>query len=303
MSGLVLVSRICATMIVRDEEATLRRCLDSLEALCDAFVLVDTGSTDRTREIASEWLSGHEGELHERPWTNFAHNRTEALELARPHGDYLLSADADYTFAGEIGELEHGAYLIRYTGPVAHELPLLFRADLPWRYSGAVHESLVLDSGDATLTRLDTLTVTHHGDGGSREGRLERDAAALNEALGGQEIRRNTYYLAQTYRDMGQLPAAIDLYARRSRMGGFEEEAWHARYQEGLCRLKLADDLGVAVLLEAFQRRPHRAEPLRALASHLGGPTGAMLTLHADTIEYPSGDVLFIETNAYRDPS
>lgn len=296
-----MANRIAATMIVRDEQETLERCLQSLEPICEAFVVVDTGSTDRTREIAAEWLRSRDGELHERPWVNFAHNRTEALELARGHGDYLLSADADYTFAGDVGELEHGAYLIPYTGPVAHQLPLLFRADLPWRYTGVVHESLVLDSGDATLVRHESLTVTHHGDGGSKDGRLERDAALLNEALGGQEIRRNTYYLAQTYRDMGQLQAAIDLYGRRSRMGGFEEEAWHARYQEGLLRLRLGDDTGIAVLLDAYARRPHRAEPLWALANHLPGPIAQLLLRQADELAYPEGDVLFVERAAYTD--
>jgi hypothetical protein len=42
-----------------------------------------------------EHLKDLPGELHERPWRDFAYNRSEALTLARPHGDYTLIIDAD----------------------------------------------------------------------------------------------------------------------------------------------------------------------------------------------------------------
>jgi len=41
-------------MIVRDEDATLPGCLESVRGLVDEVVIVDTGSTDRTREIAEQ---------------------------------------------------------------------------------------------------------------------------------------------------------------------------------------------------------------------------------------------------------
>ena len=56
---------------------------------------MDTGSADGTQEIIRECLKDLPGELHERPWRDFAHNRSEALELARPRGDYSLIIDAD----------------------------------------------------------------------------------------------------------------------------------------------------------------------------------------------------------------
>ena len=42
-------------MIVRDEDDTLARCLDSVQDVFDEIVIVDTGSTDRTKEVASRF--------------------------------------------------------------------------------------------------------------------------------------------------------------------------------------------------------------------------------------------------------
>ena len=61
----------------------------------DRWVIVDTGSTDGTQDIIREHLRDLPGDLHERPWQDFAHNRSEALELARGRGDYTLIIDAD----------------------------------------------------------------------------------------------------------------------------------------------------------------------------------------------------------------
>ena len=50
----------------------------------DYWVVVDTGSTDGTQQIIKDFMAKHKipGELFERPWVNFSHNRSEALELA-----------------------------------------------------------------------------------------------------------------------------------------------------------------------------------------------------------------------------
>src|SRR5512144_2185854 len=86
---------ICLNMIVKNEAPVIRRCLDSVRRFIDCWVIVDTGSTDGTQDIIRECFADIPGELHERPWRDFAHNRTEALALARPHGDYVLIIDAD----------------------------------------------------------------------------------------------------------------------------------------------------------------------------------------------------------------
>ena len=49
------MATISLCMIVKNEEAILARCLDSIADLMDEIIIVDTGSTDRTREIASHY--------------------------------------------------------------------------------------------------------------------------------------------------------------------------------------------------------------------------------------------------------
>ena len=79
---------ICLNMIIKDEAPVIRRCLESVKPFIDRWVIVDTGSTDNTRELVREIMAGLPGELHERPWKNFGHNRNEALSLAARSGDY-----------------------------------------------------------------------------------------------------------------------------------------------------------------------------------------------------------------------
>lgn len=81
---------IALTMIVKNEERCLARCLDSVAPWVDRMIVLDTGSTDRTMEIARE----HGAEVFERRWTNdFAAARNAAL--ARSDADWNLVLDAD----------------------------------------------------------------------------------------------------------------------------------------------------------------------------------------------------------------
>src|SRR5689334_266361 len=84
--------RVSLTMIVRDEEANLPRCLESAFGLFDEVVIVDTGSTDRTADIARSYGAS----VSAFRWVDdFAAARNAALGLAT--GDYIFWMDADET--------------------------------------------------------------------------------------------------------------------------------------------------------------------------------------------------------------
>src|SRR3954469_3762561 len=108
---------VCLNMIVKNESKVIARCLKAARPLVDHWVIVDTGSTDGTQDLVRALLKDVPGELHERPWQDFAHNRAEALELARGKADYLLVVDADDSLAPAPGfkmpRLELDCYALR----------------------------------------------------------------------------------------------------------------------------------------------------------------------------------------------
>jgi glycosyltransferase involved in cell wall biosynthesis len=89
--------QICLNMIVKDESKIIKRGLATVKPIIDYWVIVDTGSTDGTQQIIKDFMQDIPGELHERPWKNFAYNRNQALALAKGKADYILFMDADET--------------------------------------------------------------------------------------------------------------------------------------------------------------------------------------------------------------
>lgn len=88
-------------MIVRNEEANLRPCLEPVRSLVHEMIVVDTGSTDRTREVAAE-LGARVFEFH---WCDdFAAARNESLRHAT--GEWVFWLDADDRVEGpQVGRL------------------------------------------------------------------------------------------------------------------------------------------------------------------------------------------------------
>ena len=138
---------LCLNMIVKNERHVIERCLASLKSILSYWVIVDTGSTDGTQDAIRDYLREIPGELLERPWVDFAHNRSEALAYARSKADYLLIIDADEVLAFaetfEWPELDQDGYRIetRFGGLSYHRLQLI-RNTGDWSYTGVVHEHL-----------------------------------------------------------------------------------------------------------------------------------------------------------------
>jgi tetratricopeptide (TPR) repeat protein len=144
--GDVLLS---AALIVRNEERFLAGCLLSLAGLVDEVVVVDTGSTDRSREIARDLGA----RLADFPWCgDFAAARNRSLDLAR--GAWILYIDADERVsAGTRAELlplllnpRFAACTVRFrpiTGFTRYREHRLFRRRPDLRFAGVIHETHV----------------------------------------------------------------------------------------------------------------------------------------------------------------
>lgn len=154
---------LTAALIVRDEEQFIGDCLASLVDHADQIVVVDTGSTDRTIEIAS----GFPVELQQFQWCgDFSAARNHALDFAR--GDWILYIDADERLI--VPDSVDLARLLSDNGKVAWRLRLyprlgwtayselrLFRNDPRIRFEGVIHETM--SPGIGRVARTDALGI------------------------------------------------------------------------------------------------------------------------------------------------
>lgn len=298
-------------MIVKNEAHVIARCLESVRSFITTWVIVDTGSTDGTQAVVRTAMAGIPGELHERPWRDFGYNRTEALELARGKGDYVLVMDADDVLAIPEGfvlpELTADSYKIRIEhAGTSYWRTHLFRSDLDFRYTGVLHE--VLTSAEPrTEGRLEGLVYCCLT-GGARSidpDKYRKDAAVLAAALVREpDNARYAFYLAQSWRDAGELAKALEAYAKRAQMGGWEEEVWYSLLEVAKlsARTGKSDSEVVGAYLRAYEHRPRRAESLCYLARHLrerGRIVAAYPFARAASEIAGTDDILFVDDAVY----
>lgn len=304
--------KICLNMIVKNEAPVIRRCLDSLKPWVDYWVIVDTGSSDGTQALIRECMADVPGELHERPWRDFAHNRNEAMALAKPHGDYLLFIDAD-----EVLELPHGyswpalsadGYRFRCRlGEWSYQRNALVASKQPWHWAGVLHEYLTQNRDHAWVDLPDATIMVSRDGARARDARTyERDIEVLERAIRDEpENARYRFYLAQSYRDAGRIADSIRTYRERHAMGGWDEECWYSLYQIGALTAALGAPRSevVEAYLSAFEARPTRAEPLHDLARYhrLRGEFALahLFAARAVSMTRPN-DALFVDDSIYR---
>lgn len=257
-TGIMTTITLC--MIVKNEAKIIERCLDSVVDSIDSYVIIDTGSTDDTMNIIRKKLGHLPGTLWKREWVDFEHNRNEVLEIAKGYGDYLLLMDADMTI--DISDLktqmyyglhDYSAYSFLHSGDPAYRQKLLVKNNHGYRFVGKTHEVIVTDKGEH-VSMPPTPIIHHFGDGGSKADKFTRDLEILSN--GDMDDARTVYYLARTYECMGKKDEAIIFFEQRSKMGGFEEEAWHAQYTAAKLRRSWSE------LMRAWERRTWRLEPL-----------------------------------------
>ncbi len=221
--------RVGLVMIVRDEEAVIERALRSALPWIQAYLIVDTGSTDSTKDIITRVMSERpdiSGCIVDRPWVNFGHNRTEALRLCDGKMEWAIMLDADDNLVGEPpsrdvwDKLTIDAYAMRiHHDQIQHVRLQIFRVDANWAYKGVIHEQpYCITTEKPTICILPSSAHMQTRCEGSRSRdpqKYQKDAAILEtewmrEPLNG----RTLFYLAQSYRD-ANTPRMAEHYYRK----------------------------------------------------------------------------------------
>jgi glycosyltransferase involved in cell wall biosynthesis len=274
-------------IIARTEQDTLPRLLASCVGAFDEIALVDTGSEDATVERFETWAASQPMtvcHLRRFEWCDdFAAARNVAVGLL----------DTEWWTWADCDDVIHGAGALRLLAACAPEGAVMLNCpyeldpsvgEVNWRerlvkagggrWTGRVHEYVAPTDGGAIVDApRDLVRWRHVGDGGGKtpgalNPRRVRDLAILTaEVCARPQDTRAIYYLAQTHRDLGHRELAIECYERRAGMGGFDQEAYQARFEASLLRADGGDwERGMAGLLAAWEMRPIRAEPLYELA-------------------------------------
>lgn len=174
-------------MIVKNEEANLADCLASLGDFADEIIIVDTGSTDRTVEIAESFGARVE---HFTWIDDFAAARNESLKYAG--GDWIFWLDADDRIPPEspaklkqtVASGQADAYRCRMVSHIQGDPPsvstadytLLFRNGRGIRFEGAIHETVTPNLLRQGMTVGQTNIAIHHS-GYATPARLRQKAA------------------------------------------------------------------------------------------------------------------------------
>ena len=78
--------KFCLTMIVKNDEGVIERCLNSIKDIADCISICDIGSTDNTLSLIEQSAvrkTSIPGKIHRQQWQDFAHNKTLAAQAAQ----------------------------------------------------------------------------------------------------------------------------------------------------------------------------------------------------------------------------
>lgn len=206
--------KVSLTMIVRDEEKNLPCCLESVRGLFDEIVIVDTGSKDRTKEIASKYGAC----IIDFVWIDdFAAARNASLAAA--NGDYAFWLDADdvieLTERDKLAKLfsqlvpeKNEAYLLRCSVETADNVhivvdqPRLFPLLNNIRWENRIHEQIIPSLTKALIPmRWTDIVIRHMGytDPVVHEQKRQRNLKVLFNALAENPNDPYIYYYLGTH--------------------------------------------------------------------------------------------------------
>lgn len=307
-------TKICLTLVVKNEAKVIRRCLNSVKDIVDYICVSDVGSTDDTIDFIEEFMleNGIPGRIFKHTWVNFGHNRTLSIVAAQKvlkekgfslNNTYLLTLDADMELKSAASfrksSLIADSYLLsekssslscyRYD---AH----LLRASMYWESIGVMHEYWS-HKGPYQNAKLNSLRIDDHGDGDCTG--EKRDVKLLTQALNNEpDNPRYLFCLAQTHRRLKNFDEAIKLYSSCIEKNTDQEEVWFSKYMLGMCYEEMGHwSHALHWYLDAFHYNPNRSESLLKIATYyrLRGQNdvACIFAKYGSLIPYSNDQLLF----------
>ncbi len=269
---------ITLAMIVKDEEKWLAECLDSVKDIVDEIVIVDTGSIDKTKEIAASYGA----KIFDFKWVDdFSAARNFCFSKATK--EWILWLDADdrldgaEKLKGVIGsmDVQFSCILMQYfygfdefgNCTALHMKNRLVKNDGNFSWKGRIHEDLIPTMTTGVSSTVD-VSVYHRSTGERVAASSARNLRiALSEYKEKPLDPRVTFNVANSYVGTGQHELAIKFYLEYLEKSGWDEEKYIATCRIGMSLYELGQfDEAMNMFLRAVKLRPKYADAFRGLA-------------------------------------
>lgn len=186
--------------------------------------------------------------MYDDEWKDFGYNRSKVLEYAfTAPSEWLMTFDADDRISGKLelpnmNKMKHATLPTMFSLQIGtgftYSRPFIYSNEHKWKYVGVLHEYVDL------VNKGDKHCILHQGNyhiESRREGdrskdpdKYLKDAKILEKAIEEEKDEdlkvRYTFYCAQSYKDCRHFEKSIEMYLKRTNMGGYMEEVYLSRF-------------------------------------------------------------------------
>jgi len=269
---------LCLNMIVKNESKIITRLFDSVLSIIDCYCICDTGSTDNTIQIITQYFEKKNipGKVVEEPFKNFCHNRNFALQSCLGMSDYILLMDADMIL--EVKDFDKNYlysadsfFILQGNDSFYYQNVRIVKNNSLYKYVGVTHEYIDMPPNNRLCNiEKNNIFIRDLGDGGAKHDKFERDIRLLVNGIKEEPDNvRYFFYLANSYHDSGKFEEAIDYYKKRIDFGGWKEEVWYSYYRIGLCYKNMGKmNDAICYWLDGYNFYPERLEGLYEIINY-----------------------------------
>lgn len=310
--------KISISMIVKNEQEMLPRCLQCLDYFADEIIVLDTGSTDNTKEIC---LSYDKVKFYESKWfdknteyKDFRFNVARNESIEKCSGDWIIWWDAD-DFIDQDGALkirqlanssnEDCLYTFTcvYGDWKFHHCRMFRNGSARFDDNHSCHE--YLNTGGRNNIFCPDIFVQHLPSKAKLSGG-DRNLQILKKDFyeRGFKDQRTIFYLANSYRELGHYNDAIIMYDEYLKISQWREERYFACLYQGHCNFFMKDyDACARSIYKSFLEDDRFAESYCLMGDLLCEKGSLNKAIHwyniALSMSEPEDSVLFLQRSAY----